>query len=1433
QLEVTAVDNSGCSTTKDRIFYPELPIDVTFSQRPYDTLFGYQERCPTNSIAVFGDPNNYDYTFNGNAVSSGSYIHTIPDSLDQDTVFVSWLSPNGCYTGNDTVLVEPFYPNFIEADTLRLCGGAGIIVGQNTFLGDNYLWNTGDDTPFLAIEVEDTVTYSVTITRGCVFEDEVVVIEVPSLEVDLGPDQLVCSGDSISLSANVTNGFPPIDYYWEKNDVDIDNNAPVLVTAPDVGLNLYSVAIQDSFGCVDVDFVEVLLDSIPTPIQINQTSACEGDFIMLSLSQNYETYNWNTGQIGPEIMVNQPGLYCVTVVNASGCTAEACIEPIFNLEPTVPDIFCNASLTTINFNWATDPNNFYDVNVLTGQSGQLNNGNFVVDGLVFGEEVTIELVVTSPAGCVSSNTLSCITEDCPEIEVAIDPVAAICLEGASPFALEATVMGVSGAGTATWSGSGIVDAAAGIFDPLAVGAGVHPVVFTYEEGGCIGTASINILVDAPLAIPQLNCTATTSALSFNWPVDPAVENYTVNVLSGQTGSTNGNLITFNDLTPEEEVCIELIADPGNSCDEVMATLCCTTNACPDDVVIDVESLVEVCLDDSPFMIPVNISGGMGGGTISWSGPCIDPVSFLIDPQVCGSGAIPLTVTYSEGPCIYEENVVVNIYENWNSDFEIAASEACVDDIVLITYTGNADPGATYGWIFDGGTVISGSGAGPYEVIWSEAGTQTVILTVEGNGCAGITNTQSIEIFEPTEPLNVNCVSTTSSIEFFWEIPVGVDSVSVNYLSGPTGILGDSTLFIDNLNPETAVDVEFISYSNTACGDTSVIMSCMTLPCPDIMLTLINPSGIICLDENPAPFELMYDIVGSNGTGNINWSGPGIISATDGLFDPQQAGVDTHEIILTYTEDNCTYIQSTDIEVTEGYTFENLNLNCSDDGNTYSLSLDIQTTNGTINYESDVVASGEQLVVEVPNGPGCDTPFVFSTIKDCNCLTYAGTLDFAVANQCGFPFVSVQHNGDDFLVEDDLLRFVLHTNNGNVLGEILAISEEPVFEYDLAWSTDEVYYISAVAGEEAAFQELNLNDPCLSVSAPQAIVFQEAIDLAVTPDTLICSGQSVALQATYNTVDSIAWTPETGLSCTDCPDPLATPVQTTTYTLTAYNEAGCTEIAQLTIYVDEFPESQLPSAPAPVCAGEYVEICLPEGGNYTWTGPSNYFSVDDCLIWPDFDPIYAGDYIIEVDLGNGCTFTDTLTLNAIPEQAINFLTADLEACPNEVFELQADIENAISYIWFPTENVQTNDSSATLASITTPTVFTLLTQDIFGCDGEFNVVVTNPTDCEIDGQIPLDDFASGNTPQQFFNAPASNGSNIRVYPNPSRNLVYVRSGATALQQLVVYDLSGKLMLNIESGNHEAQIDVQQWPAGTYLLSIFHENGVQHEKIVVLE
>ena len=69
------------------------------------------------------------------------------------------------------------------------------------------------------------------------------------------------------------------------------------------------------------------------------------------------------------------------------------------------------------------------------------------------------------------------------------------------------------------------------------------------------------------------------------------------------------------------------------------------------------------------------------------------------------------------------------------------------------------------------------------------------------------------------------------------------------------------------------------------------------------------------------------------------------------------------------------------------------------------------------------------------------------------------------------------------------------------------------------------------------------------------------------DKTISVGSSVELNAKIsNDATSIRWQPSVGLSCSNCPNPVANPKQTTSYRVMAINEGGCVNNDEITVFV---------------------------------------------------------------------------------------------------------------------------------------------------------------------------------------------------------------------------------------------------------------------------
>jgi gliding motility-associated-like protein len=92
-----------------------------------------------------------------------------------------------------------------------------------------------------------------------------------------------------------------------------------------------------------------------------------------------------------------------------------------------------------------------------------------------------------------------------------------------------------------------------------------------------------------------------------------------------------------------------------------------------------------------------------------------------------------------------------------------------------------------------------------------------------------------------------------------------------------------------------------------------------------------------------------------------------------------------------------------------------------------------------------------------------------------------------------------------------------------------------------------------------------NAGCVDTDTVQIQLVSPTLSATASPSTLVL-GDTAQLTAVSDAT-SYVWTPSDGLSCSNCPNPLATPVETTEYIVFATDSFGCRVADTVTITVD--------------------------------------------------------------------------------------------------------------------------------------------------------------------------------------------------------------------------------------------------------------------------
>jgi|GEM_PF-6290581 hypothetical protein len=180
------------------------------------------------------------------------------------------------------------------------------------------------------------------------------------------------------------------------------------------------------------------------------------------------------------------------------------------------------------------------------------------------------------------------------------------------------------------------------------------------------------------------------------------------------------------------------------------------------------------------------------------------------------------------------------------------------------------------------------------------------------------------------------------------------------------------------------------------------------------------------------------------------------------------------------------------------------------------------------------------------------------------------------------------------------------------------------------------------------------------------------------DTTVCLGDSVTLApvvtGTTGTV-SYSWTPATGLSCTSCAAPKASPSDTTTYTLTVTDAVSC-YTQPVTVFVLPLPEFTVSGSD--VCAGHpaALEVKAETLYRYQWLDAGMF--CDTCLNTLTQPLLRDSFFLVKGTNAYGCSVTDTAFVRVRPLPLVRIEPSDTSICIGDMVHLVAS--GAIDYRW---------------------------------------------------------------------------------------------------------------------------------------------------------
>lgn len=221
---------------------------------------------------------------------------------------------------------------------------------------------------------------------------------------------------------------------------------------------------------------------------------------------------------------------------------------------------------------------------------------------------------------------------------------------------------------------------------------------------------------------------------------------------------------------------------------------------------------------------------------------------------------------------------------------------------------------------------------------------------------------------------------------------------------------------------------------------------------------------------------------------------------------------------------------------------------------------------------------------------------------------------------------------------------------------------------------------------------------------------------------ICRGESVQLSAdTRDPSSTYTWSPATGLSNANIPNPIARPTQTTTYRLRATSPTGCTYDTTVTVVVRNVQAAFTVQLADPCDPATLVRISNNSvgGDRFEWDfGDGRTFTGRQPAIFRYDRP---GIYRIVLTVREGtCISRDTATVR-ISSQLTVSLSASPTICSGQSVQLTAS--GGTRYTWTPAAGLSNPNIANPIATPQQTTRYNLRVENESGCIRDTFLTVT--------------------------------------------------------------------------------------------------------------
>ncbi len=1074
--------------------------------------------------------------------------------------------------------------------------------------------------------------------------------------------------------------------------VNYDNQG--LWFTPDVGCGV-------AFGGCNQNRPRIRFDSakgnLTTTVTPATPSICSGQSVSLTAS-GATSYTWSpatglscTNCANPT--ANPASTTTYTVIGTSGsCTDTSTVTVTVasnlsvNVSPSSPTV-CSGQSVSLTASGATS----YTWSPATGLSCT-NCANPTAN-----PTITTTYTVTGIAnGCSSTATTTITVNAKPDIN--ISPTLATICSGQS------VSLTASGATSYTWSpATGL--SCTNCANPTANPASTTTYTVIGTSGSCTDTSTVTVTV--------------ASNLSVN--VSPS----SPTVCSGQSVSLTASGATSYTWSPATGLSCTNCANPtANPASTTTYTVIGTSGSCADTSTVTVTVGISPTVNISPSTAAICIGESVsltasGATSYTWS-PATDlSCTNCANPTANPTVTTTYTVTGTTNGCSSTATTTVTVNSNPNTNISPSSATICNGESVSLTASG----ATSYTW--SPATGLSCTNCANPTANPSSTTTYTVIGAE--NGCsstASITVTLSNSLSVNVTPTAQN-ICTGESISF-------TASGATSYTWSPATGLSCTNCANPTANPSSTTSYTVIGTSGSCSDTTTVTVSVSPCDCGTLSVISTTPTNTnSCVFVSSAS----SGSTGSNFRTPFRTSTPDqriqyIYSACELLAGGANGPAELIAIGFDVTQADNTPMNFFNVSVKNVPWSLGFNMQSFESGmtNVYTGSYTVTGTGwNMINFQTPFQWDGNSnLLVEI-----CWTNGTAGTGNSSINYSQTGLLQSVFhENQAGWPIPDVgcgtafggAHPNRPWakfeFAQPNIQVAVTPSSDTICSGESISLTASGATSYTWSPATGlsctNCPNPTATPTTNTTYQVIGIAGNCADTASVSITVVNAPVVNASPVNETICEGAS--LQLSVSGATSYTWSPATGLSCTNCPNPVATPLSTTVYEVIG-TTAGCSDTATVNITVEPKPIIFItPSTPV-ICPGESVSLTASGATSYVWS-PATGLSCTNCAN-PSANPTATTTYTV-IGISGNCADTSSVTVTVNASLTVSISPPNSVLCSGDSVVLTAS--GASSYDWSPADGLNTISGETVIAKPNSTTTYTVVGSS-GSCNGTDSATIT--------------------------------------------------------------------------------------------------------------